>query len=229
MAQFPFAHTLTMTYRLSAGVLEVRTRIDNLSAESMPVAIGFHPYFQLTDSVRKDWTLDVGARRHWLAGANRIPTGESEPADTFFGSDHHAVPLSRFADRPIDDAFGDLERDQQGRSSVILKGRTQSVSVLLGPKFKALLIFSTVPGPQAARPTASPGTLQRPVSTGPAIALGAEESTAAPIDRGFVAIEPMAAIPNALNAAHQGWYKELQSIAPGDSWQESFWIATSGY
>jgi aldose 1-epimerase len=72
MAQFPFAHTLTMTYRLADGELEVRTRIDNLSREPMPVAIGFHPYFQLTDSVRDDWTLDVGARTHWLLATRPI-------------------------------------------------------------------------------------------------------------------------------------------------------------
>src|SRR5208337_3045929 len=29
MAQFPFAHTITMTHRLSGGVLEVRTAIEN--------------------------------------------------------------------------------------------------------------------------------------------------------------------------------------------------------
>ena len=52
MKQFPFAHTLTMTYRVQDGMLEVRTRIDSLSDERMPVAIGFHPYFQLTDSPR---------------------------------------------------------------------------------------------------------------------------------------------------------------------------------
>src|SRR5262245_51678688 len=46
MKQFPFAHTMEMTYRLTDGVLEVKTRIENLSTEPMPVAIGFHPYFQ---------------------------------------------------------------------------------------------------------------------------------------------------------------------------------------
>ncbi len=39
-----------MTYRLSDGTLEVETMIANMSAEPMPVSIGFHPYFQLTDS-----------------------------------------------------------------------------------------------------------------------------------------------------------------------------------
>jgi aldose 1-epimerase len=38
MKQFPFAHVLQMTYRLQDGVLEVQTRIENLSIEPMPVA-----------------------------------------------------------------------------------------------------------------------------------------------------------------------------------------------
>ena len=83
MAQFPFAHTLTMTYRLSAGELEVRTRIDNLSTEPMPVTIGFHPYFQLTDSNRSDWTLSVPARTHWLLDnrpESRTPSEPPRPA-----------------------------------------------------------------------------------------------------------------------------------------------------
>ena len=45
MKQFPFAHTIEMTHRLRDGVLEVSTRIDNLSVEPMPVVIGFHPLF----------------------------------------------------------------------------------------------------------------------------------------------------------------------------------------
>ena len=47
MAQFPFAHTLEMTYRLQDGALEVVTRIENLSNDPMPVAVGYHPYFQI--------------------------------------------------------------------------------------------------------------------------------------------------------------------------------------
>src|SRR5258708_801302 len=55
--QFPFAHTLTMTYRVQDGALEVRARIDSLCDEPMPVAIGFQPYFPLTDSPRQAWRL----------------------------------------------------------------------------------------------------------------------------------------------------------------------------
>jgi aldose 1-epimerase len=39
----------------------------------------------------------------------------------------------------------------------------------------------------------------------------------------------MVAITNALNLAQKGVYKELQTIAPGGSWEESFWITTKGY
>jgi len=32
-----------------------------------------------------------------------------------------------------------------------------------------------------------------------------------------------------LNLAQSGTYKELQSVAPGASWEESFWIRVKGY
>jgi aldose 1-epimerase len=230
MKQFPFAHTLTMAYRLSEGVLEVRTRIDNLSTEPMPVAIGFHPYFQLTDSLRNDWTLSVGARTHWLLAQTKIPTGEAETTEKFFGGDPHAVPLSRFASQDLDDVFTDLERDAQGRASVSVKGVKQELEVVLGPNFKAVLVYSTVPGGRAGGGGGRAGAAPPPpVSQGPPLPLSAKDTSPAPPMRGFVAFEPMAAITNAMNLAHKGTYRELQSITPGGFWQESFWIKPGGY
>jgi aldose 1-epimerase len=48
-------------------------------------------------------------------------------------------------------------------------------------------------------------------------------------DRNFICFEPMAGITDATNLAHKGLYKELQSVAPGGTWQESFWITPSGF
>ena len=45
----------------------------------------------------------------------------------------------------------------------------------------------------------------------------------------FICFEPMAGITNAMNLAQKGLYKELQSIQPGGTWQESFWIKPSGF
>ncbi|HVZ22842.1 MAG TPA: hypothetical protein VG871_17335, partial [Vicinamibacterales bacterium] len=50
-----------------------------------------------------------------------------------------------------------------------------------------------------------------------------------PSSVGFIAFEPMVAITNALNLAEKGVYKDLQSIPPGGSWEESFWITTKGF
>src|SRR5687768_241570 len=86
MKQFPFAHTIEMTHRLRDGVLEVATRIDNASVDRMPVAIGFHPFFQLTDSPRDEWTLSVAARTHWPLTDDKMPVGVTQPIGKFFAN-----------------------------------------------------------------------------------------------------------------------------------------------
>ena len=195
MKQFPFAHTITLTYRLADGALEVRTRLDNASREPMPVAIGFHPYFELTESSREDWMLSVPARTHWVLGPNKIPTGQTEPIEKLV-ADPRSVALKGLT---LDDGFSDLERDAQGRGVVTLKGRSQQVDVLLGPKFKVVLVYlPQVPASGASK-------------------------------RGSVAIEPMAGITDSMNLAHKGLYKELQSVPPNGSWEESFWIRPRGF
>jgi aldose 1-epimerase len=51
----------------------------------------------------------------------------------------------------------------------------------------------------------------------------------APPGKEFICFEPMSAITDAFNLAHRGIYKELQSIPPGGTWRESFWIVPSGF
>lgn len=46
--------------------------------------------------------------------------------------------------------------------------------------------------------------------------------------REFICFEPMSGITNAINLNHDGKYPELQIIAPGAKWSESFWVRTSG-
>ena len=57
----------------------------------------------------------------------------------------------------------------------------------------------------------------------------APKPNAAGQDRNFVCFEPMAGITNAMNLSQKGLYKELQSIAPGGTWRESFWIQPRGF
>lgn len=142
MKQWPFAHTIEMTYALHAGVLEVRTTITNASVEPMPVAIGFHPYFQLTDSPRDDWTLAVGARTHWKLSPSKLPTGETEPIGSVF--DRPAAAALR--GRVLDDVFSDLDRDDQGRAVVSVSGARQRIDVVFGANYRAAVIWAPASG-----------------------------------------------------------------------------------
>jgi aldose 1-epimerase len=51
----------------------------------------------------------------------------------------------------------------------------------------------------------------------------------APQTRDVVCFEPMTGLTNGFNLAHQGIFKNLQSVAPGAIWTESFWVRPSGF
>jgi aldose 1-epimerase len=188
MKQWPFAHTIEITHRLQDGVLEVSTTITNMSAEPMPVAIGFHPYFRLTDSPRDEWTIAVGARTHWLLAPNKVPTGETEPIERLFPNPQAA----RLSEHTLDDVFGDLVRDSRGRAVVSVIGKSQRLEIVVGPNYRSVVVWSPKPAE-------------------------------------FICVEPMAGVTDAVNLAHQGLYGELQSISPGGTWRESFWVKPGGF
>jgi aldose 1-epimerase len=202
MKQFPFAHAIDMTYTLLDGVLQVTTRIENMSLEPMPVSIGFHPYFQLTDSPRDEWTISVGAKTHWLLTKELVPTGETQPIEAVL-SDPKAAALR---DYHLDHVFSDLVRDQSGRAVMTVKGKAQQLDVVVGPQYRAMVIYAPKPTPPPGQPAGAPAP-----------------------NRNFICFEPMAAITNAMNLAHKGVYKELQSIPPGGTWVESFWVRPRGF
>src|SRR5580700_5016643 len=141
--QFPFAHTITLTYRVSEGSLEVHTRLDNLSSQPMPAVIGFHPIYELPDGNRDDWTVSVDAKTHWIEIPQRLPTGETQSIEDFFNADKDrtAIRLKHYA--LIDDVFSDLIRDANGRATMKLMYNGKELDETLGPKFKTVLLWST--------------------------------------------------------------------------------------
>ncbi len=206
MAQFPFAHTIEITQRLEDGVLQVQTNIVNLSTDPMPVAIGFHPYYQLTDSKREDWVISVGARKQWLLAPNKTPNGETRPIEQMF-PDPKAAKLK---DYDLDHVFGDLIRDSNGRATFSLTGKKQKLEIQFGPKYQAAVLYS--PDPNAPPPPLAPGATRRP-----------------PQDPNFMAFEPMAGITDSMNLAQKGLYQVQQYLAPGGTWKERFWEKPSGF
>jgi aldose 1-epimerase len=209
MKQWPFAHVVEITQRLQDGVLEVRTRIENLSTEPMPVMVGYHSYFKLTDSLRNEWTISVGANSHVILQPNLIPTGELEPIERRIPN-HRSAALKEF---DFDDCFTDLARDKEGWAVFTIKGKAQAVDVLLGPSYPAVVIYG--PNPNTPVPVRAGATPPAP--------------GAPPPDRNWLAIEPMAGVTDAPNLLQKGLYKGLQSVDPGKIWEASFRVRPRGF
>jgi len=134
MAQFPFAHTITMTYRLADGVLEVETALRNQADEALPLAIGYHPYFQLHDAPRDQWKVHLAARDHLVLNGQLIPTGERNPVA--FG-DLHLLEQEQ-----LDDVFSGLIRGADGRARFWVQGLRERVTVVYGPKYLVAVVFA---------------------------------------------------------------------------------------
>jgi aldose 1-epimerase len=106
-----------------------------------------------------------------------------------------------------DEVFTDLVRDGDGRSTMTVWGKAQRLDVVVGPRYTTMVVWAPHPSGKGRG--------------------GQGDSPAA--ERNFICFEPMAALANGLNMAHRGQYKALQSILPGETWRESFWVRPSGF
>lgn len=144
LAQFPFAHSIEMTYRLADGALEVHTLVENHSVEPMPLAIGFHPYFTIPGVPRDQWKLHLAAGEHVKLSGKLIPTGERE-------RNPFADPLS-LADVQLDDVFAALPPNAEfwaeggGKRITVRYGGKYKVAVVYAPKGRDFFCFEPMTG-----------------------------------------------------------------------------------
>ena len=164
---------------------------NNLSTEPMPVAIGFHPYFQVNDAPRDEWTFGIAARIRVAPDPNKVPTGEKRPIEQLLPKPQGGTLAGPAASIT---SSATCARRRRARPPCGCRANRREIEVVFGPNYKAVVVYA--PG----------GPEQR-----------------------FICFEPMAGITNAMNMAHRGTYQELQSIPPGQTWQESFWVRPSGF
>jgi len=80
---YPFSYLCVVKYVLRAGnELEIETTIRNLSDQNIPIADGWHPYFQLGGKV-DDWNLKFPSKSIVEFNEKLIPTGRLLPYDHF--------------------------------------------------------------------------------------------------------------------------------------------------
>ncbi|MBK5293294.1 MAG: aldose 1-epimerase [Acidobacteriia bacterium] len=134
MAQFPFAHTMEMTHRLRDGALEVETMVENLSSQPMPVSLGYHTYYQITDVPRDAWQVEVAAKENVVLSNVLVPTGETRPVTL-------AHPL-KLEGTQLDDVFTALVRGTDGRAIFSVKGKRQKIDVEYGPLYTVSVVYA---------------------------------------------------------------------------------------
>ena len=136
MEQFPFAHTIEITYRLREGVLQVETVLRNHAAEPMPVAIGFHSFYKVNDAPPDEWKIHLGAREQLVLSREVIPTGERTSVQSKYPD---PLPLKGVR---FDDVFTNMIRDANGLAEFWIQGKTEKVSVIYGPKYDVAVVVA---------------------------------------------------------------------------------------
>lgn len=184
MAQFPFAHSISMTYRLRNTTVEVQTTVENQCSEPLPLSLGYHPYFRLSDCPRDAWKVRIPATESIELSNLLVPTGKRVPMP-------YANPQP-LAGTQLDDVFTSLVAGEGGHPEFVLEGIGEKITVTYGQRYPVAVVY-------------------------------------APAGGDFVCFEPMTAPTNVFNLFARGLWPQLQTVAPGGTWSESFWIRADGF
>jgi aldose 1-epimerase len=78
LASFPFPHVLTQDVTLADRTLTIETTVMPITAASVPLCFGYHPYLRIPGVPREEWQLTTPNMRHLPVDNWGIPTGAQE-------------------------------------------------------------------------------------------------------------------------------------------------------
>ncbi|MEO9176950.1 MAG: aldose 1-epimerase [Gaiellales bacterium] len=96
---FPFPHRLELALELRPELLSITTTLTAREL-AVPIAFGWHPYFQLPQAPRSAWELELPPMRALELDALQLPTGEEHAFEGF------RTPLGTMT---LDDGFGSID------------------------------------------------------------------------------------------------------------------------
>lgn len=110
---YPFFLDTSVEYSLGPEGLRVRATSTNSGDRACPYGIGFHTYLAAAPGTTLDaCTLSLDVRRHFVADERLLPLRD-EPVD---GTPYDFRAPRGLAGARLDDAFGDVVADVDGRS-----------------------------------------------------------------------------------------------------------------
>jgi aldose 1-epimerase len=108
---YPYLLGTAVHYELVADGLKVTHYVENLGADAAPVALGSHPYLKIGGVPTAELTLRLDAASHIEVDERLLPTGEVPVDDT----EWDFRDGRRVGDLRLDDAFGEVSSDDDGR------------------------------------------------------------------------------------------------------------------
>jgi aldose 1-epimerase len=151
MAQtgYPWTLDLDVVYDLSADGLTVTQSATNLSDQPAPYASGAHPYLTAGEGPVDRWELTVPGSLRLVTDDRKLPVAEQRVEGTAY--DFRVTRPVR--DTVLDDAFGELARDESGTATVEVRdpGTGRGVAVWIDRNHPWLMVYSADDQGAAAR------------------------------------------------------------------------------
>jgi aldose 1-epimerase len=146
---YPFTLALSLEYALSERGLEVRTTATNAGSSACPYGSGFHPYLTVGTATVDPLVLRIPARSLLESDERGLPVGTRSVEGTQYD---FRRPRPIGATR-LDNAFADLERDEDGRARVELHdpGSGSGVTLWVDRSYPYLMVFTGDPLPDVNR------------------------------------------------------------------------------
>jgi len=109
---YPWWLEFRVDYAVSPGALKITTTAHNPGEETVPFALGFHPYFAPGPAGLDRSRLSLPCRRHVIVDERLLPVGAEPVEESAVPSIATGIPLAGVR---LDDDFTDLVVDPDGR------------------------------------------------------------------------------------------------------------------
>jgi aldose 1-epimerase len=146
---YPFTLAVSVEYALSARGLQVTTTATNVGAKPCPYGCGAHPYLTVGTPTVDTVTLRAPARTVLWSDERGIPVGAHSVEGTEFDF-RRPRPIGTTR---LDNAFTDVERDEDGLARVSLSdpGGRGELTLWVDEAYGYLMLFTGDPLPDVAR------------------------------------------------------------------------------
>jgi aldose 1-epimerase len=137
---YPFTLALDVEYSLGLAGLSVQTTARNLGAEACPYGCGQHPYLTVGTATVDSNELRAPGAEVLVSDERGIPTG----SESVEGTEFDFRVARTIGTTKLDNAFTNLERDEDGRARVGLRDADggRAITLWMDESYRYVMLFT---------------------------------------------------------------------------------------